>query len=336
MFSLNATTVPVIEWRQQAYSGFIQDDWKVTPNLTVNLGLRYEYATPYYGAGENQNVNFDFRRASWCIPTGDDKYLMDTDRNNFAPRLGLAWQAVPERLVVRGGYGVFYSIEDMRGSEGHHRAQPAGARGRDAAARRQHGAAAPPPVGPVPGRRCSTNYDPSHRRREGAGARPAGGHGLSVECRDRVPAALAVHLRGGLRRQPRRNLLANVPVNTVPFGVDGSVAANRPFPGWHQIDVQHHRGTVGLPRAPAEVREAAVGRVLRAGVVHLADAEDEIGAWGAGGNGVQAILAPDYSNIDEALRGERGPNGQIPRHRFTFTEVWQVPIGRGRAVGRRT
>ena len=43
---------------------------------------------------------------------------MDTDRNNFAPRLGFAWQARPERLVVRGGFGVFYSMEDMRGSEG--------------------------------------------------------------------------------------------------------------------------------------------------------------------------------------------------------------------------
>jgi hypothetical protein len=48
---------------------------------------------------------------------------------------------------------------------------------------------------------------------------------------------------------------------------------------------------------------------------------------------VQARVAPDLSNADAALRGERGPNGQIPRHRLTVSEVWQVPVGRGRAIG---
>ena len=59
--SLSATTSPVIEWRQQAYSAFLQDDWKVRPDLTLNLGLRYEYTTPYYGAGAQQERQFRLR-----------------------------------------------------------------------------------------------------------------------------------------------------------------------------------------------------------------------------------------------------------------------------------
>ena len=98
--TLSATTSPVIEWRQQAYSGFLQDDWKVRPDLTLNLGLRYEYTTPYYGGGVNKNINFDFNTGQLVSATDDDKYLMGTDRNNFAPRVGVAWQARPERLVA--------------------------------------------------------------------------------------------------------------------------------------------------------------------------------------------------------------------------------------------
>jgi len=115
--SISATTAPVVEWAQQAYAGFIQDDWKVRTNLTLNLGLRYEYTTPYYGAGNNKNVNFDFVTGQLITASDSDKYLMDPDRNNFGPRFGFAWQASP-RLVFRGGAGVFYSMEDMRGSEG--------------------------------------------------------------------------------------------------------------------------------------------------------------------------------------------------------------------------
>lgn len=70
---LSATTLPVIDWAQQAYAVFIQDDWKVRPNLTLNVGLRYEYTTPFYGAGENKNVNFDFGTGQLVLPNGGDK-----------------------------------------------------------------------------------------------------------------------------------------------------------------------------------------------------------------------------------------------------------------------
>ena len=97
----------------------MQDDWKVTPNFTVNLGLRYEYTTPYYGQGASSRTSTStVVPASWCVPPTTTGISSNTDRNNFAPRLGFAYQVKPERLVLRGGYGLFYGGEDFRGSGG--------------------------------------------------------------------------------------------------------------------------------------------------------------------------------------------------------------------------
>jgi hypothetical protein len=65
----------------------------------------------------------------------------------------------------------------------------------------------------------------------------------------------------------------------------------------------------------------------------FANAQEEVGAWGAGGHGLQDTLLPDLSNLDALLRGDRGPNAQTARHRLTFTEVSQLPFGRGRRFG---
>ncbi|MBY0373388.1 MAG: TonB-dependent receptor, partial [Bryobacteraceae bacterium] len=110
---LLVNTTPVNETLQQVYAGFAQDDWKVSRNVTLNLGVRYEYATPYYGLSGNPNKNFDPRTGDLVRATGDDKYLVTRDRNNFGPRLGVAWQLRPDRLVLRAAYGTFYSGEDF-------------------------------------------------------------------------------------------------------------------------------------------------------------------------------------------------------------------------------
>lgn len=328
--ALTATTVPVIEWKQQAYAGFVQDDWKVNPNLTLNLGLRYEYATPYYGAGENQNINFDFNTGQLIFPSSGDKYLMDPDRNNFGPRLGFAWQAKPERLVVRGGFGIFYSMEDMRGSEGIIALNPPAL-----IQATLIGTGNSSPVGlsdPFPSNLLA-NYNPST---------------VSVKARSRNQQAATVYqwnlatevlLTGNTTLElayvgnAGRNLLANLSVNMVEFGLDGSVPSNRPFPGWQQISYNITEGASSYHSLQTKLEHRLGSGLYALASYTYARAEDEVGAWGAGANGVQATIKTDLSNIREALASERGPNGQIPRHRFTLSEVWQIPVGRGRAVG---
>ncbi len=111
---------------QNHYWGlFAQDDWKVTGRLTLNLGLRYELETPFTERFNRMGVRFDeTARLPVQVPGMDlrggilfagvdgNPRRQPVDKNNFGPRLGFAWSVAP-RTVIRGGYGVFYSIVSM-------------------------------------------------------------------------------------------------------------------------------------------------------------------------------------------------------------------------------
>lgn len=95
-----------------------QDDFRVTGNLTLNLGLRYEYNSPPVEAHDRLSVPDLSAAALACSPKPDCEFLragtgdvprstFRGDRNNFAPRLGLAWRVSPF-AVVRAAYGIFY------------------------------------------------------------------------------------------------------------------------------------------------------------------------------------------------------------------------------------
>jgi hypothetical protein len=100
--------------RQQTYGGFIQDDYKLSSKLTLNLGLRYDYTTPIKEA-HNQQANFDFATGQLVAAgqNGASAGLVKTDKADFAPRIGLAWN-VFKNTVVRAGYGRFFSYQEIR------------------------------------------------------------------------------------------------------------------------------------------------------------------------------------------------------------------------------
>lgn len=83
------------------YAGFVQDEWRVLPTLTLNGGLRYDFQ----GIAQPSVHNPDAQLAA----AGIDTSVVPEDHNNFAPRLGFAWTPnASNRTVVRGGYGIFY------------------------------------------------------------------------------------------------------------------------------------------------------------------------------------------------------------------------------------
>jgi hypothetical protein len=113
MFGLRSqyalSNILVNHLRQRMQFAYLQDDFRVNDRLTLNLGLRYEYATPHW---ERDNVlsNFDPEARTMILARNGslaDRALIEPDRNNFGPRLGFAWSALP-RTVVRGGYGISY------------------------------------------------------------------------------------------------------------------------------------------------------------------------------------------------------------------------------------
>jgi hypothetical protein len=106
-------------FRANSYDFFAQDDWRIRASLTLNLGLRYEYNGPYTEA-KNQVANLDvapgFTAAVPVLPGQVGPYngvfpasLIKADRNNFSPRLGLAWKPL-KLTVVRAGYGINYNL----------------------------------------------------------------------------------------------------------------------------------------------------------------------------------------------------------------------------------
>jgi TonB-dependent receptor-like protein len=108
----------VVNQRHYATMFFAQDDWKVNSKLALNLGVRYDYMTPAYEA-DNHMANFDPATASLVFAKDGsiaDRALVNPDRNNVAPRVGFVYN-ISEKLLVRGGYGIFYNLFDRIGSE---------------------------------------------------------------------------------------------------------------------------------------------------------------------------------------------------------------------------
>ena len=113
-------------FRGNSWDLFLQDDWRLRGNLTLNFGLRYEYFSPFTET-KNQIANLDLapnllacaKLQTACVtrvlPGQSGPFngefpatLVRPDRNNFAPRLGIAWKALAN-TVVRAGYGVNYN-----------------------------------------------------------------------------------------------------------------------------------------------------------------------------------------------------------------------------------
>jgi hypothetical protein len=97
---------------------YAQDSWRLRDNLTLNAGVRYERFTPLF---DESNLLTNIDPATGRVITASDgstydRTLIRPDRNDIAPRVGLSWNPTP-RLVLRGGYGIFYQQTDRYGSE---------------------------------------------------------------------------------------------------------------------------------------------------------------------------------------------------------------------------
>ena len=143
------STTNFIASKKQAYAWYAQDDWKVTPKLTLNLGVRYELFSPI-GEAFGRQSNFVLNDLTLYIPAGPtsdaplppnfsqpatingiqypalfttpitvsrgvkDPYLIPWDKFDIGPRLGIAYNIFP-KTVIRAGYGIFYSGEENQG-----------------------------------------------------------------------------------------------------------------------------------------------------------------------------------------------------------------------------
>jgi hypothetical protein len=107
--SYQLNNLATVEMERRMYMGYVQDDFKFSDKLTLNLGARYEFVTPYWEQNDH-NANFDPTTNTLVQASSGSLYnrsLINPDRKDIAPRLGFAYQVDP-KTVIRGGYGIGY------------------------------------------------------------------------------------------------------------------------------------------------------------------------------------------------------------------------------------
>jgi hypothetical protein len=114
---INQGSDTVVNLRQYVHALYAQDDWHVSPKLTINAGVRWEFATPLYERDNNYS-NFNPATDSMQKATGGSLYnrsLVNPDYGDLGPRIGFAYSINP-KTVVRGGYGISYTFFNRVGS----------------------------------------------------------------------------------------------------------------------------------------------------------------------------------------------------------------------------
>ncbi len=133
----NISTTNFVSSQKVAWAGYAQDDWKVTPKLTVNIGVRYELWSPINERFGRQS-NFDLQSLTLYIPQGNNSNaplppnfstlfptvkvvrgtvpstLIPWDKTDVGPRIGFAYN-IANKTVVRAAYGIFYGGEENQG-----------------------------------------------------------------------------------------------------------------------------------------------------------------------------------------------------------------------------
>jgi hypothetical protein len=304
--------------RATSYNFFGHDDFKVSRNLTLNLGLRYEYNQPPYDVNDRGSV-FDFGKKRLVVlgTEGVSRSGIEADRNNFAPRFGFAWRVRgDEKTVVRGGYGLFYDVAYLNIAAGF---------------------AFNPPF-------LTVNQffsDPTNLLRL---SNPFPNNALASGVVS--PSTLDPHLRdaymqqwsAGVQKEIKWNVVVEVNyvgskgtkllrqhnVNAPLPGLDPDINARRPIPQF---------GDIFLAESSASSRYRALQ--LRAekrysnGLSFLAAY-----TWSNSIDDDSAFF-PTHGDLNLAqnpndLKAERGPSNFDVRHRFSLSYIYELPFGRKR------
>jgi carboxypeptidase family protein len=106
--------------RWKMFRPYFQDDWRITKNLTFNIGLAWALVTPVVEA-ENRQSNFNFNTGTYLVPgqNSDGRVGIQFDKTAFEPRIGIAWQpGGSQKTSIRAGYAIFHDSSWNMGGQG--------------------------------------------------------------------------------------------------------------------------------------------------------------------------------------------------------------------------
>jgi Carboxypeptidase regulatory-like domain/TonB dependent receptor-like, beta-barrel len=350
-----ANTGPDIDGSVWHHGYFIQDDWKVTPRLTVSFGLRYELHPPF--TEKNFNItNFDRPTGNAIVPNeearraaspgfiasigtskvvtaeeaGVPEVLRTTDYNNFTPRVGFAFRPFNNtKTVIRGGYGVytvsilgsvFYSLTGVHTSD-------VRAFNNSFNANRVPAFQFPLAFPSGPGSVASVGSQDFRTANQQDYVDPYNQQwSLTFEQELGWNSAMRLTYNG----QHAVKLSVGPDLNQIPTNTVGFATANarRPYPNWNIIFTRDNGGTANFHGLTAELnRRFSKGLQLTSSYAwskNLSDAEGSApGSFGAE-NGPRLL---DYFN----RRADYGNVSFTRRHRFLTTFIWELPVGKGRS-----
>ncbi len=323
---------------------YAQDDWKISNNLTLNVGLRWETDTPVTDKNDRTN-SFDPKQINPVSGTpgvvkfaglnGWPKQPFETDWNNFGPRFGFAWKPLGSgNWVVRGGYGLFYEgpstsanaatlgFELSAASSSPDSGVTAAFLLRNGPGISQSKQKLDDSFGAVAvGQKATTNvtfYEPN--RRTGYA------HHLNLSVQRLLPGnmVLDVSYTGNLSRKlPCGNLNINqVPVEKMGAG---NAQVLRPFPQFLNVTIlsptmgvnNYHSGSFRLEKRFAQGISFLSGYTWARSIGNADDVSE-----GLGDNQVNS----NYYN----RRLDRGPDALDIIHRFSWSATYDLPWGKGR------
>jgi carboxypeptidase family protein len=341
---LALTSFTVMDQGQDMQFYFIQDDYKITSKLTLNFGLRYEFATPPREK-ENRFANFDPVTGTMIFAKDGDIFarsLIHPDRNNFAPRFGFAFSPT-SRWVIRGAYGVFYNHTVRQGREGllgfnppflvdnllSTSASGAAAVATAAPFRLVNGYPAglldPNSLAPTIMRR---SQDPNQR----TPYIQQYNFGIQYELLKDLLLDVAYVGNKGTKLNGFRNL-NQFSVITNPDG--SQMPGVRPYPAFG--DIQWMENRVGASYNSLQTRlekrfsKGLTGLVSYTWGKALTGAPDHISTSGGGaGFDTGTFKEPQDGNN---LRADRGLAEFDVKHRFVASYIWELPFGKGRHFG---
>ncbi len=305
-----------VHQRQHGYSFFLQDDWRASDRLTLNLGLRYDFVTPQMDA-ENRLANFDPATGQLYYASDgslEDRALVKPDRDNFGPRLGLVYKADP-KTVIRGGYGIYYNLVERIGSEDQLALNPPGLRNISITA--QSGATTPAFI-------LKNGFPPNYLDAGNINYRS-----LLLRTAQHDGESSQFHqFAGGMERQLSATLVASA-------DVIGSVGRNitllrnlnqpangngaRPYPNFGAIQYRDHAGTSRYRGMDLSLEKRfSEGYSYRMSYT-LGDQRDNTPEH-------LSAASPRPQNTND-LEAWEGPGDNDIRHRFVGSVIANLPLG---------
>ena len=323
------TTSLVGAMRFRNYMFYAEDDWKITPRLTLNIGLRYEFSTPWWDKHNNMNTLLldpgptfgAIQSAGYCGDSLSCRSLEDLNLHDFGPRLGVAYQ-LDSRTVVRAGAGTFF------GGQG-----ALGANGREINNFPYNRSVTVTSAGSKPALILKDGFPPLL---ETVGAPPSGAN-WDVWAKY-FPSPTVYQWNLALQRELRRGLSLTAAYvgsssnhiagsynwNGAPPGPPATVASRRPIPQYNNITYETPYAHSTYNGLNVQVERRYSKGLTITGAYTFSHAIDNVAELFGGPGG--ALQQSTNFNLS------RANSGFDVRQRVVVSGVYELPVGKGKAL----